>query len=111
MVDFLINDLIGAASPSQAQGKIPTVDQVLAQADRNIAQRFAAKGYAVFFVHYFDCTRVGPKEAAELRSEWRSSTRAASGSWCSSPLLSNGMDGIPKSGLEWRRWARRPLSR
>ena len=41
VVDFLINDLIGAASPSRAQGKMPTVDQVLAQADQNIAQRFA----------------------------------------------------------------------
>jgi serine/threonine protein kinase/tetratricopeptide (TPR) repeat protein len=43
VVDFLINDLIGAASPSQAQGKIPTVDQVLARADRNIAQKFAGR--------------------------------------------------------------------
>jgi serine/threonine protein kinase len=41
VVDFLINDMIGAASPSRTQGKIPTVDQVLAQADQNIAQRFA----------------------------------------------------------------------
>jgi serine/threonine protein kinase len=43
VVDFLINDLIGAASPSQAQGTMPTVDQVLARADRNIAQRFAER--------------------------------------------------------------------
>ena len=41
VVDFLINDLIGAASPSRAQGTMPTVDQVLARADQNIAQRFA----------------------------------------------------------------------
>jgi tetratricopeptide (TPR) repeat protein len=41
VVDFLINDLIGAASPSRTQGKMPTVDQVLAQADQNIGQRFA----------------------------------------------------------------------
>ena len=41
VVDFLINDMIGAAAPSRAQGKIPTVDQVLAQAEQNIAQRFA----------------------------------------------------------------------
>jgi tetratricopeptide (TPR) repeat protein len=41
VVDFLINDLIGAASPSRAQGKIPTVDQVLARADQNIAKKFA----------------------------------------------------------------------
>jgi serine/threonine protein kinase/tetratricopeptide (TPR) repeat protein len=40
VVDFLINDLIGAASPSQAQGKIPTVDQVLARADENVAKKF-----------------------------------------------------------------------
>ena len=33
--------MIGAASPSRTQGKMPTVDQVLAQADQNIAQRFA----------------------------------------------------------------------
>jgi serine/threonine protein kinase/tetratricopeptide (TPR) repeat protein len=43
VVDFLINDLIGAASPSQAQGKIPTVDQVLARADQRIAQKFAGR--------------------------------------------------------------------
>jgi tetratricopeptide (TPR) repeat protein len=43
VVDFLINDLIGAASPSRAQGKVPTVDQVLAQADGNIGQRFAGR--------------------------------------------------------------------
>jgi serine/threonine protein kinase/tetratricopeptide (TPR) repeat protein len=43
VVDYLINDLIGAASPSRAQGKVPTVDQVLAQADGNIAQRFAGR--------------------------------------------------------------------
>jgi non-specific serine/threonine protein kinase/serine/threonine-protein kinase len=41
VVDFLINDMIGAASPSQTQGKMPTVDKVLAQADENIGQRFA----------------------------------------------------------------------
>jgi tetratricopeptide (TPR) repeat protein len=41
VVDFLINDLIGAASPSRAQGKLPTVDEVLARADQNIAKRFA----------------------------------------------------------------------
>jgi hypothetical protein len=41
VVDFLINDLIGAAGPSRAQGKIPTVDQVLAQADRSITKRFS----------------------------------------------------------------------
>jgi non-specific serine/threonine protein kinase/serine/threonine-protein kinase len=41
VVDFLINDMIGAASPSRAQGKISTVDQILDQADQNIAQRFA----------------------------------------------------------------------
>jgi tetratricopeptide (TPR) repeat protein len=41
VVDFLINDLIGAASPSRAQGKIPTVDQVLVRADQNIAKKFA----------------------------------------------------------------------
>jgi tetratricopeptide (TPR) repeat protein len=40
VVDFLINDLIGAASPSRAQGKIPTVDQVLARADQIIAKKF-----------------------------------------------------------------------
>jgi tetratricopeptide (TPR) repeat protein len=41
VVDFLINDMIGAASPSRTQGKMPTVDKVLAQADENIGQRFA----------------------------------------------------------------------
>ena len=41
VVDFLINDLIGAASPSRSQGQIATVDKVLAQADENIAKRFA----------------------------------------------------------------------
>jgi serine/threonine protein kinase/tetratricopeptide (TPR) repeat protein len=41
VVDFLINDLIGAASPSRAQGTIPPVDQVLARADQNIAKKFA----------------------------------------------------------------------
>jgi tetratricopeptide (TPR) repeat protein len=41
VVDFLINDLIGAASPSRSQGEIPTVDKVLARADQNIAQKFA----------------------------------------------------------------------
>ena len=41
VVDFLINDLIGAAAPSRAQGTIPTVDQVLARADQNIAKKFA----------------------------------------------------------------------
>jgi serine/threonine protein kinase/tetratricopeptide (TPR) repeat protein len=43
VVDFLINDLIGAARPSQAQGKIPTVDQVLVRADQKIAQKFAGR--------------------------------------------------------------------
>jgi tetratricopeptide (TPR) repeat protein len=43
VVDFLINDLIGAASPSRAQGTIPTVDQVLARADENVAQKFAGR--------------------------------------------------------------------
>jgi serine/threonine protein kinase/tetratricopeptide (TPR) repeat protein len=43
VVDFLINDLIGAAAPSQAQGQIPTVDQVLARADEHIAQKFAGR--------------------------------------------------------------------
>jgi serine/threonine protein kinase/tetratricopeptide (TPR) repeat protein len=43
VVDFLINDLIGAAAPSQTQGKIPTVDQVLARADEHIAQKFAGR--------------------------------------------------------------------
>jgi len=32
-----------------------------------IAQRFAEKGYAVFFVHYFDCTRLGMKDAVDLQ--------------------------------------------
>jgi tetratricopeptide (TPR) repeat protein len=41
VVDFLINDLIGAAAPSKAQGKIATVDQVLARADERITQKFA----------------------------------------------------------------------
>jgi serine/threonine protein kinase/tetratricopeptide (TPR) repeat protein len=41
VVDFLINDMIGAASPSRTQGKMPTVDKVLAQADQNIGQKFA----------------------------------------------------------------------
>jgi tetratricopeptide (TPR) repeat protein len=41
VVDFLINDLIGAASPSRAQGTIPTVDQILARADQHIAKKFA----------------------------------------------------------------------
>jgi tetratricopeptide (TPR) repeat protein len=40
VVEFLINDMIGAASPSRTQGKITTVDKVLAQADQNIGQRF-----------------------------------------------------------------------
>jgi non-specific serine/threonine protein kinase/serine/threonine-protein kinase len=40
VVDFLINDMIGAAAPSKTQGKLTTVDQVLAQADQNIANRF-----------------------------------------------------------------------
>jgi tetratricopeptide (TPR) repeat protein len=41
VVDFLINDLIGAAAPSRAQGTMPTVDQVLARADEGIAKKFA----------------------------------------------------------------------
>jgi len=41
VLDFFINDMIGAASPSRAQGKMPTVDKVLAQADQLIPQRFA----------------------------------------------------------------------
>jgi non-specific serine/threonine protein kinase/serine/threonine-protein kinase len=41
VVDFLINDMIGAAAPSKTQGKITTVNQVLAQADQNIAKKFA----------------------------------------------------------------------
>jgi dienelactone hydrolase len=32
-----------------------------------IAQRFAEKGYRILFVHYFDCTRVAPKDAAALQ--------------------------------------------
>src|SRR5262249_60164701 len=43
VVDFLINDMIGAAGPSQTLGKIPTVDQVLAKADERIAQKFAGR--------------------------------------------------------------------
>jgi tetratricopeptide (TPR) repeat protein len=43
VVDFLINDMIGAASPPQAQGKIPTVEQVLAKADERIPQKFAGR--------------------------------------------------------------------
>jgi serine/threonine protein kinase/tetratricopeptide (TPR) repeat protein len=41
VVDFLINDMIGAAAPSRTEGKVPTVDQVLARADESIARRFA----------------------------------------------------------------------
>jgi serine/threonine protein kinase/tetratricopeptide (TPR) repeat protein len=41
VVDFLINDMIGAASPTRALGKIPTVVEVLARADERVAQKFA----------------------------------------------------------------------
>jgi tetratricopeptide (TPR) repeat protein len=51
VVDFLINDLIGAASPSRAQGKIPTVDQVLAQADQNVARRFTDRPLIEASIH------------------------------------------------------------
>jgi serine/threonine protein kinase len=43
VVDFLIVDLIGAASPSRTQGKLPTVDEVLARADERIPRRFAER--------------------------------------------------------------------
>jgi dienelactone hydrolase len=33
-----------------------------------IAERFAAKGYAVHFVHYFDCTRLGAGEAPGVQA-------------------------------------------
>jgi serine/threonine protein kinase/tetratricopeptide (TPR) repeat protein len=41
VVDFLVNDLIGAASPSKDLGTIPTAEQVLARADEGMAKKFA----------------------------------------------------------------------
>jgi dipeptidyl aminopeptidase/acylaminoacyl peptidase len=38
-----------------------------------IAQRFAAKGYAVHFIHYFNCTPVNPKEVMALQARIKAS--------------------------------------
>ena len=38
-----------------------------------IAQRFAGKGYSVFFVHYFNCTPVNPKEVMALQARVKAS--------------------------------------
>ena len=40
VVDFLINDLIGSASPEQKRGEAVTVDDVLERADAGIAEKF-----------------------------------------------------------------------
>jgi dienelactone hydrolase len=45
-----------------------------------VAQRFAAKGYVVNFVHYFDCTPVDMEEAGKLQQRLRASLVAAPGS-------------------------------
>ena len=39
------------------------------------AQRFAAKGYAVYFVHYFNCTPVAAKDVAALQERVKASLR------------------------------------
>ena len=78
VVEFLINDLIGTATPARAQGKTPTVDQVLALADRNIARRFAGRplieasirhalGQAYDELGHFDKAAEHATRAAELR--------------------------------------------
>ena len=40
VVDFLINDLIGSASPDETQGETVTVDEVLSRADEGIEEKF-----------------------------------------------------------------------
>jgi serine/threonine protein kinase/tetratricopeptide (TPR) repeat protein len=40
VVDFLINGILAAASPERARGRPPTVDEVLARADRAVNGRF-----------------------------------------------------------------------
>ncbi|MCI0460545.1 MAG: dienelactone hydrolase family protein [Gemmataceae bacterium] len=44
-----------------------------------VAQRFAAKGYVVNFIHYFDCTPVDPKAAGKLQELLRTSLTAPAG--------------------------------
>jgi serine/threonine protein kinase/tetratricopeptide (TPR) repeat protein len=41
VVDFFINDMLAAASPERAQGRPPTVDDVLERADKTIADKFS----------------------------------------------------------------------
>jgi len=38
-----------------------------------VAQRLAGKGYAVYFVHYFDCTKVEKKDVAGLQTRLKDS--------------------------------------
>jgi dienelactone hydrolase len=38
-----------------------------------VAQRFAAKGYVVHFVHYFDCTRVEKKDVTAMQGRIKAS--------------------------------------
>ena len=52
VVDFLINDMIGAAAPSRALGTIPTVDKVLAKADQNVAKKFADRPLIEASIHH-----------------------------------------------------------
>jgi tetratricopeptide (TPR) repeat protein len=70
--------MIGAASPSRTQGKMPTVDKVLAQADENIGQRFGdrplieasirkALGQAYMELGQYDKAEGHARRAFELR--------------------------------------------
>ncbi len=38
-----------------------------------VAERLAARGYAVYFVHYFDCTKVAAKDVAGLQTRLQDS--------------------------------------
>jgi tetratricopeptide (TPR) repeat protein len=78
VVDFLVNDLIRAASPSRAQGKMPTVDKVLAQADQLIPQKFGdqplieasirhALGQAYVELGQYEKAQEHARRAVELR--------------------------------------------
>jgi non-specific serine/threonine protein kinase/serine/threonine-protein kinase len=78
VVEFLVNDLIRAAIPSRAQGNMPTVDKVLAEADQLIPQRFAeqplieasirkALGEAYGELGQYDKAEEHARRAVELR--------------------------------------------
>jgi serine/threonine protein kinase len=52
VVDFLVKDLIAAASPYQHQGSKPTVDEVLARADATVENRFLDQPLIKAAIHH-----------------------------------------------------------